>query len=129
MPYGVNEGDVVTRIGGVAAQVLTADALGAAIDLQDYEGELIVLLNSAAGTGNADNTLAVNLKESDTSGGSYTDVAGGAFSAVSTAASAQKISVNSDEMKRYVKFNLDVGGTTPSFVMAAELLGIKKNPA
>ena len=122
-----NLGEVVQLIGQHGPATITADALSAAIDLNDYEGDLVAVLQTLGSTGNADNTMDVTLHESDTSGGSYTLAAGTAFTQVGyNAASNQKISINSDALKRYVKFSFDVAGTTPSYSTSAALLGIKK---
>jgi len=55
----------------------TGTETGSAIDLNDYEGDIAFVLDASAG--GAGVTYAVKLTESDTSGGSYTDVSGGAF--------------------------------------------------
>lgn len=106
---------------------VAADTLGSAIDLVDYEGEIVVALDCSAGV--SDDTCACKLKESATSGGSYTDVAGGAFTGVTTTASAEKLSLQSNEMMRFVKLDIDVGGTLHSFLISAKIYGIKKSPA
>lgn len=128
--YGNNIGDVLDLVGSHQATI-TADGLSAAIDLNDYEGEVALVLLTPGSTGNANNTLDVNIHEADTSGGSYSAVTGqGVFTQVGyNAASNQKISFNTDSCKRFVKFNIDVGGTSPSYPVALALLGVKKNPA
>jgi hypothetical protein len=67
------------------------------------------------------------LTEADTSGGSYTDVTGGAFT-ITTAntASVQKISVNSDNTKRFIKAVVTVAGGTGTGAVAIVGLGSKK---
>jgi len=49
----------------------TADLDGTAVDLVEYEGDIIVILDVEDG---GTSTLDVKLQSSDTSGGSYTDV-------------------------------------------------------
>ena len=49
----------------------TADLDGTAVDLVEYEGDIIVILDVEAG---GTSTLDVKLQSSDTSGGTYTDV-------------------------------------------------------
>lgn len=127
--YAVNLGDAVDLIGSHQATI-EADGLSAAIDLKDYEGELIALLLTTGSAANADNTLDVNIHEADTSGGSYTAVTGSAFTQVGDSeASTQKISLNKGAMKRYIKFNFNVEGTGPSYPVACAILGAKKYPA
>ena len=83
----------------VVATTVTAST---AIDLLDYEGDIAVVLCAEAGSAGV--TYAGKLTEADTSGGAYTDVTGGAFTTTAAnTASVQKISVNSDNIKRFIK--------------------------
>jgi hypothetical protein len=96
-----------------------------AIDLVDYEGDIAVILCAEAGSSGV--TYLGKLTESDTSGGTYTDVTGGAFT-ITTAntASVQKISVNSNDMKRFIKAVVTVAGGTGAGAVAIVGLGSKK---
>jgi hypothetical protein len=80
-----------------------------------------------AEAGSAGVTYLGKLTESDTSGGTYTDVTGGAFT-ITTAntASVQKISVNSDNMKRFIKAVVTVAGGTGAGAVTIAGLGSKK---
>jgi hypothetical protein len=104
----------------------TATATGSAIDLRDYVGDIKVILSTSAG-GGADHTLNVKLTECDTSGGSYTDVAGAAFTEVTNAADAtESLTVSADSLKRYVKAVATIAGTEPTFDMALVAVGVKQ---
>ena len=105
--------------------VTTTVTASTAIDLVDYEGDIAVILCAEAGSSGV--TYLGKLTESDTSGGTYTDVTGGAFT-ITTAntASVQKISVNSDDMKRFVKAVVTVAGGTGAGAVAIVGLGSKK---
>jgi hypothetical protein len=96
-----------------------------AIDLVDYEGDIAVILCAEAG--GASITYLGKLTESDTSGGTYTDVTGGAFT-ITTAntASVQKIAVNSDNTKRFIKAVVTVAGGTGAGAVTIVGLGSKK---
>lgn len=127
--YAQNIGDVLDLIASDNSNPLTADGLSSAIDLQQYEGELVATLNTPGSTGNANNTLDVTIYHSDTSGGTYTATSV-AFAQVGyNTASNQKISFLKGELKQFIKFNKDVSGTSPSYQLALNLLGVKKNPA
>lgn len=127
--YAVNLADVLRIIGSHQATI-TADGLSAAIDLNDYEGQLAAILKTPGSTGNADNRLDVTIHHSDTEGGSYAAASGAAFTQVAyNTAGEEKIVLNKGALKRWVKFNFDVTGTSPSYAVAALLLGAKKNPA
>lgn len=107
-----------------AVATLSSSSVGSAVDLVDLEGEVCVFIDVGAGSG--DMTLDAKLTECDTSGGSYTDVASGAFTQVTTSASQQKLVFNSDSLKRYVKISYTLAGTTPSFLFSSHLIGVKK---
>ena len=96
-----------------------------AIDLVDYEGDIAVILCAEAGSAGV--TYLGKLTESDTSGGSYTDVTGGAFTiTAANTASVQKISVNSNDMKRFIKAVVTVAGGTGAGAVTIVGLGSKK---
>lgn len=125
-----NLGDVLQAIRLLPAAAIIADGNGTGVDLLAYSGEMCAILDSAEGTGNADNTLDVKLQDS-ADNSSFADVSGLAFSQVDDTAggSIQKLSFNKDELRRYVRAVADVGGTTPSFVASCSLVGVKKYPA
>lgn len=105
--------------------VVTATGTGSAVDLVDYEGDIAVLLDAEAG--GAGVTYAVKLTESDTSGGSYTDVTGGAFTTTAAnTASVQKLRLNSDAVKRFIKVSITVAGGTGAGAVSVVALGSKK---
>jgi len=86
-------------------------ATGSALDLTAYEGDMIVFLDATAGGSGI--TYAVKLVECDTSGGTYTDVSDGGFTTSSAnTATAQKMTLNTNDLKRYVKCTVTVAGGT-----------------
>ena len=109
----------------LANDVVTATGTGSAVDLVDYEGDIAVVLDAEAG--GASITYAVKLTESDTSGGSYTDVSGGAFTTTdANTALVEKISVNTNGMKLCVKVSVTVAGGTVACAVSVVALGSKK---
>ena len=106
-----------------AARTATGSASG--VDAQSYDGDLVLLLDSAAGTGTTP-TLAVTVEHSDSLGSGYTAISGAAFTTVTTTASQQKLVVSKDEAKRYVRVTYTLGGTTPSFTFSVNAVGVKK---
>lgn len=91
----------------------TANLSGTAVDLNDYEGDVIVILDVENG---GTSTLDVKIQSSDTEGGSYSDVtsvfnldgteqasAAVAFAQVSTSASKQYLVFPKGAAKRWVK--------------------------
>jgi len=120
-----NLGTKTTILGLLRNDVVAATATGSAIDLLGYEGDMAVLLDAEAG--GAGITYAVKLTESDTSGGTYIDVTGGAFTTTAAnTASLQKITVNVTNLKRFVKATATVtGGTGAGAVVVIGLASAK----
>jgi len=107
------------------SDVVTATGVGSAIDLLDYEGDIAVSLDAEAGGGSV--TYAVKLTESDTSGGTYTDVSGGGFTTSgANAAVTEKISVNTDSIQRFIKASVTVAGGTGAGAISVIAFGSKK---
>ena len=109
----------------VASASVSATATSSAIDLKDFDGDVLLVLNSAAGTGSSP-TLDVKVQDSDETGGTYADLSGAAFTQVTTSASLQTLEVNKDECKRFIKLVQTVGGSSPVFVYGISLVGAKK---
>ena len=111
----------------VPATSYDATVEGTGIDVLDYEGVALAVLNASAGTGTTP-TLDVKLQHSDDDS-TYTDVTGGTFTQVTDVAGTagvQVLKVNVSDLKRYVRVVGTIAGTTPSFDFGAEFIGIKK---
>tara|TARA_B100001989_G_scaffold211172_1_gene160567 strand:+ start:984 stop:1367 length:384 start_codon:yes stop_codon:yes gene_type:complete len=109
----------------VASASVTATATSGAIDLKEFDGDVLLVLNCAAGTGSSP-TLDIKVQDSDESGGTYGDLSGATFTQVTDAASVQTLEVNKDECKRFIKVVQTVGGSSPVFVYGISLVGAKK---
>ena len=109
----------------VATAAVTSTATSAAIDLKEYDGDVSLILTSAAGTGSSP-TLDVKVQDSDSSSGTYGDLSGAAFTQVTDSASMQVITFSKDEAKRYIKIVQTVGGSTPSFTFSINGVALKK---
>lgn len=123
-----NLGDQLQGLNLKAIASINATGTSSAIDLQDYEGEVLIAVDVANVSG-TNPTLDFKLTECATSGGSYTDVASGGGTQVTTVASFQTISLNTDPMKQFVKLSYTLAGTNPVYLISAKIYGIKKNPA
>jgi hypothetical protein len=124
----VNLGDQLqTAAVKAAGAAQTSSTNGSAVDLGAYEGEVALILAAQHGTGNADNTL--NLKVQDSADGStgWGDVSGATFTAVNgTTDSLQKLSINKNEIKRYIRYVSTIAGTTPSYIYSITLAAMKR---
>ena len=109
----------------VASASVTATATSGAIDLKEFDGDVLLVLNCAAGTGSSP-TLDIKVQDSDETGGTYGDLSGATFTQVTTSASVQTLEVNKDECKRFIKLVQTVGGSSPVFVYGVSLVALKK---
>ena len=109
----------------VASASVTATATSSAIDLKEFDGDVLLVLNCAAGTGSSP-TLDIKVQDSDETGGTYADLSGATFTQVTDSASLQTLEVNKDECKRFIKLVQTVGGSSPVFLYGISLVGAKK---
>ena len=89
-----------------------ANAAGASVDLASNVGNIITavqVVGGLAGTGTP--TLASKCQESTDGSNNWTDITGGAFTAVSAANNVQTLGVK--PTKRYVRTTGTVAGTNP----------------
>ena len=113
---------VAARI--TVATARTASYSGTAFDTLDYDGSAKVLIDVGAVTGTSP-TCDLKLTESDTSGGTYTDISG-ATAAQITATALKEINFDVGASKRFIKVAGTIAGTTPSFTIAELFCGVKK---
>lgn len=119
--------DILTLLNLFPSAARTATANGTSVDLQQYSGDVAVVLDSSAGTGTSP-TLDVKLQDS-ADNSSFADIAGATFTQVTGTASRQKIVINKDAARRYVRPVATIGGTTPSFTFSVNALAVNKYPA
>ena len=116
--------DKLALIAGHPTAARTSTGQTSGIDLKNYDGDVVFLLDSAAGTGTSP-TLDVTIEDS-ADNSSFAAITGAAFTQVVDAASAQKLVVNKDSARRYVRVKYTVGGTTPSFTFSVNAVGVLK---
>lgn len=109
----------------VAARTATGEGTG--IDVRQFDGDLVLLLDSAAAGAGTNPTLDVTVEHSDALATDYTAITGAAFTQVTDAASRQKLVISKDSAKRYVRVKYTIGGTNnPSFTFSVAGVGVKK---
>lgn len=122
----INAAEHLQLLAIAATAAATVTAVSTGVDVTSFVGKGAIVLSSAAGTGTTP-TLDVKLQESDTLGGTYTDVAGGAFTQVTGAPGLQKLAIDLDAAKAFLRISETLTGTTPSFARGVSLLGFKQN--
>ena len=103
----------------------SADANGTGVDVSALEGSGIAILEAANVSGTTP-TLDVKLQDCDTIGGTYADIPGAVFAQVTTVAGIQKIAVEIQQARKFIRAVFDVGGTSPVYTAGCYLIGHKK---
>jgi hypothetical protein len=107
----------------------TASANGTGLDLQgsnDAEGDAVAILDCGAATAGTNPTYNVKLQDS-ANNSAFDDITGATFTEVTDAASQQKLSFNTNNVRRYVRAVATIGGTSaPAFTASVTLLFSKK---
>jgi hypothetical protein len=116
------------KLSELAPVVSRTSALdGTALDIQAYEGSVLVILAASAAIAGTDPTLAVKVQHADTEGGTYADVPGGAFAGITDTAGHEVLVLNADNLKRWVKVVGTIGGTSsPEFAFGVSIAGLHK---
>ncbi len=108
-----------------AAARRTATFQSAAVDIRDYEGDLMFLLASSAGGGTTPTMDAV-IEHSPDGVGSWV-ASGVAFAQVTDAADAFEAVVRTiDDLDPFIRANVTIAGGTPTFDMVIGAVGFKK---
>ncbi|QMP19170.1 hypothetical protein [Pseudomonas phage Persinger] len=106
----------------VAASI-TATGNGAAVNVGDYQGIALLVLNAGATNAGTD---TIKLQHSADGSTGWTDVPGGAFAAVGTAASEQSLMINADRLLKFVRVVDTLAGGATSVVRSVHLVGRKQ---
>lgn len=108
---------------------ITASGNGTGFDATDYVGSLAVVL-SAKNVAGTNPTLVVKLQDS-ADNSTFADITGAVFTTVTDAgtlaATLEKISVNIDSARRYIRAVKTIGGTvSPEFLLSCTAFGVKQ---
>ena len=93
-------------------------------DLVAFDGDIQIILD--AGAAASSGTMTGKIQHSDTTtDGDFSDVSGGGFTAVAQAVSKQVLTLNRDDLKRYIRFvgTIAASGTT---IYSVNGYGLKK---
>jgi len=115
----------IDLIAGHPTAARTATGQTSGIDLRDFDGDVLFLLDSSAGGGTSP-TLDVTIEDS-ADNSSFSALSGAAFTQVTGTASAQKLAINKDEAKRYVRIKYTIGGSSgQTFTFSVNAVALKK---
>jgi len=114
---------VVTGVSPVASAAATIN--GVAVDRRDFGSAVLTHFAGAATGAPTAQTAATKLQESDTSGGTFTDVTGAAPSDLTVDDTDSSVDVDLTGVKRFVRVVTTVsftGGTSPTLPVGAALV-------
>ena len=100
----------------------TGDQTG--VDLLEYDGDIQIILSGTAAGAGAD--LTFRIEESDASGGTYTAATGGGFTVLGNTAYKEVITLNSNDLKRYIRLSCTAETGTASSSVTCFGFGLKK---
>ena len=107
-----------------ANDVVTATVNRTGVDLVDYEGDIMAILDAEAG--GASITYAVKIQDS-ADNSSFADVTDLAFTTTTAnTALRETLRINSDEIRRYIRAVITVAGGTGAGAVSVVALGSKK---
>ncbi len=122
-------GDILSKFNLLPIAAVTASFQSTGVDVSQIEGQLALFLDGSNVAGSSP-TMALKLQHSDTQGGTYTDVTGGGFTGLTTGAGSQKLVVDADGLKKWVRIDGVIGGTSsPQYLLSCQAYGIPKYPA
>ena len=108
----------------LATTTITGTGNQTGVDLQGFEGDVqIILAGTAAGSGH---DLTFRIEESSDNS-TYTAATGGGFTAIANAASKQVMTLNSNDLKRYIRLSCTAETGTASSNVTCFGYGLKKS--
>ena len=107
----------------LATTTITATGDQTGVDLAGYEGDVqLILSGTAAG---ADASLTFRIEES-ADNSTFTAATGGGFTAIGNAAAKEVITLNSNDLKRYIRLSCTAETGTASSAVTCFGFGLKK---
>lgn len=123
---GVNFADQISVLDILPIADVTATANGTAVDLQSYAGQIAIVadVHKVAGT---NPTMDLSFEDSANNSSFAAISPAVAFTQVTTADSVQKIVVNKDSLRRYLRVVKTIGGTSsPEYYISVKAMAMKK---
>ena len=107
----------------LATTTITAVGDQTGVDLAGYEGDVQIILSGTAAGAGADLTFRI---EESADNSTYTAAAGGSFTAIGNAAYKEVITLNSNDLKRYIRLSCTAETGTASSAVTCFGFGLKK---
>lgn len=107
----------------LATEAKDAAFNGTGVDLKDFDGDIVVILNATAA--GSSKTAALRLEESDDNS-TFTAITGGGFTNVGNEASKQTKVLNRDGLKRYIRLAMTSITADGETILTCNGLALKK---
>jgi hypothetical protein len=107
----------------LATTTITATGDQTGVDLAGYEGDVQIILSGTAAGADADLTFRI---EESADNSTFTAATGGTFTAIGNAAYKEVITINSNDLKRYIRLSCTAETGTASSAVTCFGFGLKK---
>jgi hypothetical protein len=107
----------------LATTTITATGNQTGVDLAGYEGDVQIILSGTAAGAASDLTFRI---EESADNSTFTAADGGTFTAIGNAAYKEVITLNSNDLKRYIRLSCTAETGTASSAVTCFGFGLKK---
>lgn len=107
----------------LATTTITGTGNQTGVDIKDYEGDVQIILSATAAGAGADLTFRIEESSDDST---YTAATGGGFTVIGNAASKQVITLNSNDLKPFIRLSCIAETGTASSSVTCFGFGLKK---
>lgn len=107
----------------LATTTITGTGNQTGVDLAGYEGDVQIILSGTAAGAGADLTFRIEESDDNTT---FTAATGGGFTAIGNVAAKQVITLNSNDLKRYIRLSCTAETGTASSSVTCFGYGLKK---
>ena len=107
----------------LATTTITATGDQTGVDLAGYEGDVQIILSGTAAGADADLTFRIEESADDST---YSAATGGTFTAIGNAAYKEVLTLNSNDLKRYIRLSCPAETGTASSAVTCVGFGLKK---
>jgi len=107
----------------LATTTITATGDQTGVDLAGYEGDVQIILSGTAAGAAADLSFRIEESADDST---YTAATGGTFTAIGNAAYKEVLTLNSNDLKRYIRLSCTAETGTASSAVTCFGFGLKK---
>ena len=122
-----NLGDCLQVLDLIPNAAVTADGNGTGVDLITLTGEIAIVCDVPAPVAGTNPTLDLIVEDSADNSSFAALSPATAFTQVAAEASVQKISLNKDAVRRYLRIRKDIGGTdNPQYLVSVKAYGVKR---